>query len=148
MSDTQFKGLVAAILLVGVVVLLLLLRPLGRGAPGPAPAPPPVTAPRSPALPVTTLAVGLGHDAFLRNGSADVDVAVDQKALLALADAARVRNVNKYDAVFDKGRAYRVPDGTRVRIEGAGLYSGRVLILSGAAAGRTGYVPQEWVANR
>ena len=96
---------------------------------------------------LSNLPVGVGQSATLHNGNPDVDVAVDQAALLNLADAAAARNIKKYYSVFDRGRAFRVGDGTRVRIIGAGIYSGEVQILQGASAGRTGYVPQEWIST-
>ncbi|MDR3707272.1 MAG: hypothetical protein P4L33_03150 [Capsulimonadaceae bacterium] len=108
----------------------------------------PNPAPRKPTQPLATLSVGVGRSGILRNGNDQVDVAVNQGALIELANAARVQSTKRYYAVFDKGRAFRVGDGTAIRVIGEGIYSGHVRILSGASAGKTGYVPQEWVCER
>jgi len=94
------------------------------------------------------LKVATGREGALRNGSDRVDVALNQRALFDLAGAAGTGNVKRYDAVFEHRRAFRVGDGTRVRILGEGAYSGHVEILTGASRGRTGFVPQEWVATQ
>jgi len=147
MSDSTLKVFVATIVAFAVCAVVWQLH---RAAQINASVPPPPRSASSgnsltpPAIPTT----GIVRSATLHNGNPDVDVAVDQKALLALAAAARIRNAKHYYAVFDHGRAFRVSDGTRIQIIGAGMYSGQVKILQGESAGRTGYVPQEWISSR
>ncbi|HEY3332241.1 MAG TPA: hypothetical protein VGK19_19590 [Capsulimonadaceae bacterium] len=147
MPDRLFQTVIAAIVAVAVIACGLFLW--HARAPKPAPTPTPVAATPPPAqtAPHTAdLKVAVGREGALRNGSETVDVAVNQAALLSLAQAADKRSLSKYNAVFTRKRAFRVGDGTRVRILGEGTFSGHIEVLNGASTGRTGYVPQEWIA--
>lgn len=143
MTDTTFRTVIISTVCLALCAIFVVLHFAFRqaaaarrpaAAPALAPAAPPVAA-REPAQRIATL----------HNGNPSVDVAVDEQALFDLVNAARLQNAKRYYAVFDSGRAFRVGDGTRVRIVGAGYDSGCVQILSGASTGRTGYVPQEWI---
>jgi hypothetical protein len=95
----------------------------------------------------TKLAVSIGQTAWLHNGSDSVDVATSQKSLMALVTAATNGDRHSYDSVFRKGQAFRVGDGAEVQLIGQGTESGHIKILTGASAGKTGYVPQEWITK-
>jgi hypothetical protein len=159
MSDRLFQSLIASLIIVGVIAVGCIVwrfahapKPVAVTTTRPLPASPPASTELPLPPPVkpghlADLKVDIGREGALHNGSERVDVAVNERSLLELVGAAQKGNVKRYDAVFAARRAFRVGDGTHVRVLGEGAYSGHVQILEGASRGRSGYVPQEWVTQ-
>jgi len=93
----------------------------------------------------STPVVPVGSDGRLVIGEGPVDLGVDDDAFDALSNARVANDPTGRRAVLASGRAFTVPEGTRVRVIGNGFVKKQVRILEGPHAGESGWIPFEWV---
>lgn len=99
---------------------------------------------------VTLPSTGIGGNYLSAAGDgSDPFVAVDKDALGELTKAASRKDYYGVADLLASGRVFTVKDGqTGPRVLDHGFVKTRVRILNGANAGRSGWVPSEWVHDR
>ena len=92
--------------------------------------------------------VSVGEVGQLRRGSSrSILVAVDESALARLTQLAVAGDERGMATLALEGRAFLVPQGTRVRVINSGFGKREVRIEDGPMAGRSGWVDTEFVVR-
>ena len=86
-----------------------------------------------------------GENGYLSIGSGQIAVAVTEGAFDELLKVVRARDMMGLAQLLSSGDAFAVPNNTRVLVIEQGLFKTRVRIVEGEAAGRSGWVPMEFV---
>ena len=86
-------------------------------------------------------------EAVLDNGSVNTPLALSEAAFDELNRAAGRKDVKAFGAVFLRGDAVEVANGTRVQVIDGWLASRKVRILDGPHKGKTGWVAYEQVKD-
>ncbi len=76
-----------------------------------------------------------------------VVLAVDQAALDEMTKSSIAHDVRGISDLIITGRAFAVPQGTTVLVIDMAMFTRKVRVLDGDAAGQAGWVPAEWVVQ-
>jgi hypothetical protein len=88
----------------------------------------------------------IGENGILQvDGAKSHFVAADEEALKKLFRAIDAKDDYGMADLLLTGQVFSVKDGTRVLVVDKALYTTRIRILEGPYAGKSGWVPYEWV---
>jgi hypothetical protein len=92
-----------------------------------------------------TVPIG-GHGSLRGTTGVLTPVGVDDAALKEILTSFRVKDRDGMIQLLVTGRAFSVPNGTKVLVvEHGSMYVRKIRVLEGAQKGRAGYVPDEWI---
>jgi hypothetical protein len=150
-------GCLGSVLIVGGVLLggmclisaLTGRRPAPTRPGSPQPTPKAVVEPSAPrpAIPPTP-SLHIGDEAILSLPGAQaifLASAEDEEAYDELIDAENASDIEGIARMMARGRAFRVPNGTRVKVIGSSFSSRKVRILEGPYLGEAGWVQADFV---
>jgi hypothetical protein len=90
-------------------------------------------------------AIGKQGTLHIDGGASSHFVAADEKAFQELLDAINAKDDYGVSELLLTGRVFSVKDGTQVLVIDAALHKMQIRILEGPYAGKSGWVPDEWV---
>lgn len=93
----------------------------------------------------TTRSLSTGDRGVLYHESGTVIVASEKKYLDEFFNALNIKDKYGVGEMVLTGKIFEVPNYTDVLIIDSGLFNSKVRVLEGKHAGRSGWVPYEWV---